>query len=107
MPWIKVKNQKKMPQKPESLKLMKKNLKEIIGKVINLILIKTQTHLQYIKVLPLIMSILFKLLYFCYENAYYQRKSLSTFPMGCLFLKKENLSTFFIGCLFMEKKNPK
>ena len=96
MPWIKVKNQKKMPLKPESLKLMKKNLKEIIGKTINLILIKTQTHLQYIKVLPLIMSIIFKLLYFCYENAYYREKKFLNFSYGVFVFKERKSLNFFL-----------
>ena len=56
--------------------------KDIIGKIINLILIKMQTRLQSIKVSPLLMSTLFKLLHFYYKMLIYEeKKSLNFFYM--------------------------
>lgn len=79
--------------------------KDIIGKIINLILIKMQTRLQSIKVSPLLMSTLFKLLHFYYKMLIYEEKKSLNFSYE-VFVFKERISLNFFYMVFAcgEKK---
>ena len=64
-------------------------------KIINLVLNKTQTHLQFTKISLFLMFTLFKLSHLCYEMLVYGEKKSLNFSNG-VFVSREKKSQIII-----------